>query len=161
MAKDVAMYYYAHKNEGQAAVAGVPLRDLTQEEWDSLPEHARNTAEKSGLFYKTKPDGWVSQEDKDQAIIEEMVAKGQLHQLSDGTYIHGDSVDKEEAEGLAQERLAVMQASGGSSVGDTGLTAAQTSNEPPIPDGEASGVTTEPSAKKGKAPTAESGQDSA
>jgi hypothetical protein len=56
---------------GYYGIHGIPLRDLTQADWDGLSDREQKTVEASPLYRKTKPDGWVSQEDLDQQAYED------------------------------------------------------------------------------------------
>lgn len=52
----IARYYDAEKNpKDERFFAQIPLRDLTQEEWDALPDHLKRSADASDLYRKTKP----------------------------------------------------------------------------------------------------------
>lgn len=49
----IARYYNAEKNPEGAFVSGVPLRDITEEEWQALPERLQRSADASGFYRKT------------------------------------------------------------------------------------------------------------
>lgn len=55
----IAYYYDASKNEGTpenpAYFAGVPLRDLEQEEFDALPTWLQASVAASPMYRKSKP----------------------------------------------------------------------------------------------------------
>lgn len=55
MKDQIARYYRADKNEAGAAFPGVPLRDLTDAEFEALPEHLQRDVDASELYQKTKP----------------------------------------------------------------------------------------------------------
>lgn len=50
----IARYYDSSKNSGGFLV-GVPLRDLTQEEYDELPPYLQQSVDASPLYRRTKP----------------------------------------------------------------------------------------------------------
>lgn len=65
MAEAIARYYNRATADPESSIAGVPLRDLTQAEYDELPKHKQAAVDAGkglGLYRKTKPKGWVSQE---------------------------------------------------------------------------------------------------
>ncbi len=49
----IARYYKAEQNPDGAYIDGVPLRDITDEEWEALPERLQRAADASGLYRKT------------------------------------------------------------------------------------------------------------
>lgn len=51
----IARYYNEDNNPHGAAIPGVPLRDLTQEEYDALPDMEKASVDASELYRKTKP----------------------------------------------------------------------------------------------------------
>lgn len=51
----IARYYDATQNTDGAFLAGVPLRDLTEEEWDELPAHLQRSVDALPFYRKTKP----------------------------------------------------------------------------------------------------------
>lgn len=52
-----ARYYNEDKSEGGAQhIYGVPARDLTDEEYEGLPEHLRAQVDGSPLYRKTNPN---------------------------------------------------------------------------------------------------------
>lgn len=49
-------YYDASKNPGDVNyITGVPLRDLSADEFVALPEHLQRSVDDSDLYRKTKP----------------------------------------------------------------------------------------------------------
>lgn len=56
---DIVRYYDASKNPGTpdapAMFPGVPLRDLTEEDYDALPEWLQRSVDASPMYRKTKP----------------------------------------------------------------------------------------------------------
>lgn len=58
MAEKIARYYVAENNPDGGHFPGVGLRDLTEEEWDALPEGVQKSVDASDMYRKTKPDGW-------------------------------------------------------------------------------------------------------
>jgi hypothetical protein len=51
----IARYYDESRNEDGRAFDGVPLRDLTDEEFAALPEWLQLSVDASSLYRKTKP----------------------------------------------------------------------------------------------------------
>jgi hypothetical protein len=51
----IARYYDESRNEDGRAFDGVPLRDLTEEEFDALPFWLQASVDASPLYRKTKP----------------------------------------------------------------------------------------------------------
>ena len=51
----IARYYDAGNNPDGAALPGVPLRDMTEDEWAALPTWLQESADASTLYRKTKP----------------------------------------------------------------------------------------------------------
>ncbi len=51
----IARYYNEDSNPHGASIPGVPLRDLTQEEYDALPDMEKASVDASELYRKTKP----------------------------------------------------------------------------------------------------------
>jgi hypothetical protein len=54
MSIPIARYYDIEKNPEQAFLAGVPLRDLTDEEWEALPPHLQRSVDALPFYRKTK-----------------------------------------------------------------------------------------------------------
>lgn len=52
---DIARHYDESKNPGGAAFPGVPLADLTQEQYDALPEWIQRSIDASPMYRKTAP----------------------------------------------------------------------------------------------------------
>jgi len=52
----VARYYREDKNPEGASFPGVPTRDVTDDEWELLPEWVRASVDASDLYQKTRPD---------------------------------------------------------------------------------------------------------
>jgi hypothetical protein len=49
-------YYDASKNPNESRyITGVPLRDLSEDEFKALPEHLQRAVDGSDLYRKTKP----------------------------------------------------------------------------------------------------------
>lgn len=55
MSETIARYYDASKNPDEAFFPGVPLRDLTSDEFDALPAHLQASLDASPFYRKTKP----------------------------------------------------------------------------------------------------------
>jgi hypothetical protein len=55
MSEAIARYYDATKNPDQAFFPGIPLRDLTQDEWDALSDRMRESIDAAPFYRKTKP----------------------------------------------------------------------------------------------------------
>ena len=53
----IARYYDASANPEGRVFHGVPLADIEQSHWDTLPEWLRASADASGFYRKTKPSG--------------------------------------------------------------------------------------------------------
>ena len=53
----IARYYDESKNENGSAFDGVPLRDLTEDEFAALPPWLQASVDASPLYRKTKPRG--------------------------------------------------------------------------------------------------------
>lgn len=51
----IARFYDESKNSDGAFFPGVPLRDLTDADWDALPQRLRESADASPMYRKTKP----------------------------------------------------------------------------------------------------------
>lgn len=55
----IARYYNEEKNTDNRFFSGVPLRDLTQEEWDELAEWQKNSIDNAPddqrMYFKSKP----------------------------------------------------------------------------------------------------------
>lgn len=51
----IARYYDESKNAGGAFFPGVPLRDLTEDEWLALPQRYKDSVDASPFYRKTKP----------------------------------------------------------------------------------------------------------
>lgn len=51
----IARYYIAEKNPDGAFLPGVPLRDLTAEEYDALPVWLQLSIDASDFYRATKP----------------------------------------------------------------------------------------------------------
>lgn len=54
---DIVRYYVADNNPGNGRIGVVPLSDLTQAQWDRLPEWDRAAVDASPMYRKTKPRG--------------------------------------------------------------------------------------------------------
>lgn len=51
-----ARYYDAEKNpKDERFIAGVPLRDLDETEFEALPKHLQRSVDASDLYRKTRP----------------------------------------------------------------------------------------------------------
>lgn len=55
MSEAIARYYDESKNPDRAFFPGVPLRDLTQADYDALSKHQQASIDASPLYRKTKP----------------------------------------------------------------------------------------------------------
>lgn len=51
----VARFYRADKNESGASFPGVPLADISEEEWARLPAWLQNSVDASESYQKTNP----------------------------------------------------------------------------------------------------------
>lgn len=51
----IARHYIAEKNPDGGHIPGAPLRDITQEEFDALPEWLQRSVDASPMYRKTKP----------------------------------------------------------------------------------------------------------
>ena len=51
----IARYYDETKNPEGAALPGVPLRDITQDEYDALPAWLQASVDDSPMYRKTAP----------------------------------------------------------------------------------------------------------
>jgi hypothetical protein len=49
----IVRYYVAENNPDGAYVDGVPLRDITDEDWQALPERLQRSADATGFYRKT------------------------------------------------------------------------------------------------------------
>jgi hypothetical protein len=54
---DIARYYDRDANPDGRVFHGVPLADLTQPTWDSLPKWLQESVDASGMYRKSKPPG--------------------------------------------------------------------------------------------------------
>lgn len=54
MSESIARYYDESKNESGARLPGVPLRDLTESEYDALPAWQRASVDALPFYRKTK-----------------------------------------------------------------------------------------------------------
>ena len=55
VASEIARYYDAGNNPDGAALPGVPLRDMTEDEWTALKPWQQESADASTLYRKSKP----------------------------------------------------------------------------------------------------------
>lgn len=55
MSESIARYYDESKNPDRAFFPGVPLRDLTEADWDALPQRLRESVDASPFYRKTAP----------------------------------------------------------------------------------------------------------
>lgn len=55
MSEKVARYYVESENEMGGAFPGVPLRNLSEDEYDALPEWIQRSIDASPMYRKTKP----------------------------------------------------------------------------------------------------------
>lgn len=53
----IARYYDAEKNTDGGSLPGVPLRDLSEDEFTALPVWVQESVDASPLYRKTKPQG--------------------------------------------------------------------------------------------------------
>lgn len=51
----IARYYVAENNPEGRSFPGVPLDDISQERWESIPDHLRDSVDASDMYRKTKP----------------------------------------------------------------------------------------------------------
>jgi hypothetical protein len=52
----VARYYDKEKNAEGASLAGVPLRDLTEEDFEALPAHLQRSVDALPFYRRTNPN---------------------------------------------------------------------------------------------------------
>jgi len=52
----IARYFDASKHETGQFIPGVPLRDITDEEWATYPDDIQASVDRAPFFRKTKPD---------------------------------------------------------------------------------------------------------
>lgn len=50
-----ARYYDEAKNTEGRFIPGVPLRDITQDEYEALPKHLQRSVDAADIYRKTKP----------------------------------------------------------------------------------------------------------
>lgn len=55
MGEKIARHYVADKNPEGAFFPGVPLRDLTEDEFDALPEWLQRSVDAHDMYRKTAP----------------------------------------------------------------------------------------------------------
>lgn len=53
----IARYYVASANPREESFPGVPLADITEEEWAEQPEWVQASVDASPMYRKTKPQG--------------------------------------------------------------------------------------------------------
>lgn len=53
----IARFYDESKNPDGGAIPGVPLGDMTEEEFDALPEWLQRSVDASPMYRKTRPSG--------------------------------------------------------------------------------------------------------
>lgn len=58
----VELYYDATKNPEGAFITGVPLRDVTEDEYKALPKHLQRSALAAPFYRKTRPPADVEKE---------------------------------------------------------------------------------------------------
>jgi hypothetical protein len=54
---DIARYYDRDANPDGRVFHGVPLADIPQPQWDTLPTWLQESVDASGLYKKSKPTG--------------------------------------------------------------------------------------------------------
>ena len=52
----IARWYVKDKNPEGASIFGVPLADVSQEEWETYPKHVQDSVDASEMYRKTKPE---------------------------------------------------------------------------------------------------------
>lgn len=57
MSEPIARYYDASKNPEGATFPGVPLRDITESEWEAIPDWLKPSIDESKFYRKTKARG--------------------------------------------------------------------------------------------------------
>lgn len=60
MSIPIARYYDPEKNPERAFLAGVALRDISEDEWTQLPAHLQRSADALPFYRKTKPRSTAS-----------------------------------------------------------------------------------------------------
>lgn len=55
MSEPIARYYDESKNPGGAFFPGIPLRDLTVDEWAALDERMQQSIDAAPFYRKSKP----------------------------------------------------------------------------------------------------------
>jgi hypothetical protein len=73
----IARYYNADANPDGAHFPGVPLADLTEEEFDALPKWLQASVDASPLYRKTKPSASRKAEPKSEAAEAPAPEKGE------------------------------------------------------------------------------------
>ena len=65
MSDTIARHYDASKNPDGGGIPGAPLRDITQDEWDELPEWLQRSIDASPFYRKTKPSASAPKAEKE------------------------------------------------------------------------------------------------
>lgn len=65
MSDTIARYYDASKNPEGAALPGVPLRDLTQDDYDSYPAWLQASIDAWAAYRKTAPSKPTAKAEKE------------------------------------------------------------------------------------------------
>jgi hypothetical protein len=61
----IARHYDASKNPDKAALPGVPLTDISQDEFDALPKWLQDSVDASPFYRKTAPPKAAPKAEKD------------------------------------------------------------------------------------------------
>lgn len=83
-----ARYYDASKNPDGAVLDGVPLRDLTEEEFEALPPWLQASVDASPMYRKTKPrhpSDPDTEAQPEQVDLGDGVEKTAIEATADGT----------------------------------------------------------------------------
>jgi hypothetical protein len=85
MADAIARYYDDSKNPDGGGFPGVPLRDLTESEFEALPEWLQQSVDASPLYRKTKPRPEASHRTTDADAAPEDAPKARRGAVADDT----------------------------------------------------------------------------
>jgi hypothetical protein len=72
---DIARYYDRDANPDGRVFHGVPLADVSQSHWDTLPQWLRDSVDESGLYRKTPPGKGKAKAEAAPAASEAPAAK--------------------------------------------------------------------------------------
>lgn len=66
----VARYFDADKYDGSQPYGGVPLADISEEEWATLPKHVQESTDALPYFRKTKPSQGQRHKEEKEVITD-------------------------------------------------------------------------------------------